>query len=129
MKSIGILIGKIMGALLIIGTAGGVLWKVFAYTDDVQDHNKEVEQTLDYLVRNDSLRCIESDTIMTTLRKLNTTVDGLGQDVRALRSSYLDDKAKTLTTEEFLKLMEDLGLTDRIKKNSENNTIEIASDK
>lgn len=120
-KSLLTLIGKILGAVVLVSGAATVLWQVFAYTDNQKDHNKEVKETLDYLVRNDSVRCEESDTIIMNLQRLNSNVEALQGDFIALRRSYLHDQSEVLTPQEFLRLMEELGLTNGIKKNSGNN--------
>lgn len=129
MKGTITLIGKILGAIIALSTAGTILWQVFSYTDKVGDHNQEVKETLDYLVRNDSIRCEESDTILESLERLNTNVEDLQSDFVALRRDYIHRQSEVLTPQEFLRLMEELGLTNGIKKNSENNISEIASDR
>ena len=129
MKGILALIGKIFGAVIAIGTVGTILWQVFAYTDNVKDHNTEVKQTLNYLVKNDSIRGVESDTIIESLQRLNANMNSLQEDFVALRRTYLHEQSEVLTPQEFLRLMEELGLTNGIKKNSEKNTTGTASDK
>jgi len=117
------IVWKILGAIGAISVGGTVLWTVFAYTDNVKDFNSEINQKFDKVIKSDSIKTTKVDTIMVRIKELNSNYSNLNENVknlseshRALMDDYIHRLSETLTTQEFLQVMENLGLD--LKKKS-----------
>jgi len=117
------IVWKILGAVSAISVGGTVLWAVFAYTDNIKDFNSEINQKFDKVIKSDSIKTTKVDTIMVRIKELNSNYSNLNENVknlseshRALMDDYIHRLSETLTTQEFLQVMENLGLD--LKKKS-----------
>jgi len=117
------IVWKILGAISAISVGGTVLWAVFAYTDNIKDFNSEINQKFDKVIKSDSIKTTKVDTIMVRIKELNSNYSNLNENVknlseshRALMDDYIHRLSETLTTQEFLQVMENLGLD--LKKKS-----------
>lgn len=113
------LIWKIFAGLVTVGSLGGLFWIVFSYTDKAEDRDIALKQAMEE----------KMDSVILIVDEIKVDLTDLTESHVALRDIYVKEKSKAMTTEDFLRLMQDLGLTNNIKKNLESNNDRIASDK